>query len=242
MKQFTSHIDFSLTKKRLKMMGEKLSIWRTFPKVFLSVSVFSILALISCTETKEWPDFMTWEEVYDRIPPTTYYDVELESEGVTGLYHPLDDRTGILIGPNGEPYTGEQNTYSVETDSVIYTKTIVNGKVTQTEFPKYDSTGAYQYRSVTTYSLDEDGTKVTTTYTDRLTDSLVLSDIRSKNDSLSTHVIYHPNGQIAQEFQIRLRPEFGLHGMATIYDERGVIIGQRRYEDGELIEEIKEKP
>lgn len=240
MKQFTSHIDFSLTKKRLLMMSSTLSIWRAFPKMLFTVSMLSVLALISCTETKEWPDTMTWKEVFDRIPPITYYDVELEYEGPNGVYHPLDESTGILIGPNGEPYTGERNTYSVDTDSVIYTETIVDGKVTRSEFPVYDSTGVYQYKSVTIPSLDSEGNKVTTTYTNRLTDSLVLSSIRSENDSLITYVIYHPNGQIAQEFQIR--PEFGLHGMATIYDERGVIIGQRRYEDGELIEKIKEMP
>ena len=226
----TSSINYSLTQKRLKIMSSKLSIWRTFPKVLFSVSVFSILALISCTESKEWPDFMTWQEVYDRIPPITYNDVELESEGVTG----------ILIGPNGEPYTGEQNTYSVDTDLVISKKTIIDGKVTRSEFPVYDSTGVYQYKSVTIPSLDSEGNKVTTSYTYRLTDSLVLISIRTENDSLITYDIYHPNGQIAQEFQ--LRPKFGLHGMATIYDEGGLIIGQRLYEDGELIEEIKEMP
>lgn len=240
MKQFTSKIDFKFTSKRLKMMGAKLSLWRAFPKIVFTASMLTVLALISCTETEEWPDRMTWQEVHDKVPPTTYVDVELESKEATGLYHPLDERTGLLIGPNGEPYTGEQNTYSVETDLVIFKKTVVDGKVTRTEYPRHDSTGAYQYRSVNIPSLDENGNKVTTTYTDRLTDSLVLSYISTENDSLSTHVIYHPNGQVAQEFQIR--PEFGLHGMATIYDERGVIIGQRRYEDGEIIEEIKEMP
>lgn len=230
MKQFTSHIDFSLTKKRLLMMSSTLSIWRTFPKVLFSVSVFSILALISCTETKEWPDTMTWKEVFERIPPKTYFDVELESE----------EDTGILIGPDGEPYTGDRNMYSINTDSLLYTETFDNGKIMRSEFPVYDSTGVYQYKSVTIPSLDSEGNKVTTTYTNKLADSLVLSSIRSENDSLITYVIYHTNGQIAQEFQIR--PEFGVHGMATIYDERGVIIGQRRYEDGELIEEIKELP
>ncbi|MFP8489609.1 M56 family metallopeptidase [Gracilimonas sp. Q87] len=234
----TCSINYSLTKKRLKMMGKKISkikvgaVWL----FFLPLSVALIIVFSSKTDSH--PQTISMQEIWDSLPPTTYYDVELESEGPTGLYHPLDERTGIFIGPDGEPFTGERNTYSVDTDSVTYTETIVDGKVTRSEFPMYDSTGAYQYRSVNTYSLDEDGNKVTTNYTDRLTDSLVLSDILSENDSLSTYVIYHPNGQIAQEFQIR--PEFGLHGIATVYDERGVIIGQRRYDKGELIEEIKE--
>lgn len=42
---------------------------------------------------------------------------------------------------------------------------------------------------------------------------LVLSDIKTESDSLSTYVIYHPNGQVAQEFQIK--PALGLDGLAT---------------------------
>ena len=236
----SSSINFSLTKKRLKMMGKKISKIKV-GAVWLFVLPLSVaLVIVFTAQTDEYPQTISMQEIWDSLPPTTYYDVELESEGPNGLYHPLDERAGILIGPDGEPYTGERNTFSVDTDSVTYTETIVDGKVTRSEFPMYDSTGAYQYRSVNTYSLDEDGNKVTISYTDRLTDSLVLSDILSENDSLSTYVIYHPNGQIGQEFQIR--PEFGLHGIATVYDERGVIIGQRRYDNGELIEEIKEIP
>ncbi|MBO6536840.1 MAG: hypothetical protein JJ966_11490 [Balneolaceae bacterium] len=67
---------------------------------------------------------------------------------------------------------------------------------------------------------------------------LVLSDIKTESDSLSTYVIYHPNGQVAQEFQIK--PALGLDGLATIYDESGTIIGQRLYEKGEIVETIVE--
>jgi hypothetical protein len=76
----------------------------------------------------------------------------------------MDEQAGLLIGPNGEPFTGERNKYSVDTDSVIYKETIVDGKVVRTELPSYDSTGVYQYRSVTIPSLDEDGNKVNNYY------------------------------------------------------------------------------
>jgi hypothetical protein len=236
----SSSINFSLTKKRLQMMSKKISKVKIGAIWLFILPLSAALIIVFSAQKESYPQFMSYQEIWDSLPPTTYYDVELESEGPTGLYHPMDEQAGLLIGPNGEPFTGERNKYSVDTDSVIYKETIVDGKVVRTELPSYDSTGVYQYRSVTIPSLDEDGNKVTTTYTDRLSDSLVLSDIRTENDSLSTYVIYHPNGQIAQEFQIR--PEFGLHGMATIYDERGEIIGLRRYEDGELIEKIKEIP
>jgi len=101
----------------------------------------------------------------------------------------------------------------------------------------YDSTGVISYQLISEYSLDADGNRVIKTFTDRQTDSFVLSDIRTENDTLSTYVIYHPNGQIANEFQILA--DLGLDGLATIYDEEGSIIEQRRYDNGELVETIK---
>lgn len=65
-----------------------------------------------------------------------------------GLYHPLDERTGVLISPNGEPYTGERNTFSVDTDSVILKETVLDGKVVQTVHNLHDTTGT-PYKWVT---------------------------------------------------------------------------------------------
>lgn len=242
MKQFTSKIDFKITGKRLKMMSSKLSIWRAFPKIVFTASMLTVLALISCTETEEWPGHMTWQQVHDKVPPTTYKDVELKSEGVTGLYHPLDERTGLLIGPNGEPYTGEQNTYHVETDLVISKETIINGKVTRREFPSYDSTGAYQYKSVVIPSLDENGNKVTTYYSDRTTDSLILNFETIVESELQTHNFYYPDGQIQMSASYKWDPtkkDLLKHGLITEYDEENNIIQQERYQDGKLIEKIK---
>jgi hypothetical protein len=238
----TSSINFSLTKKRLKMMSSNLSTWRAYPKILFTISLLTVLGLISCTETEEWPDRMTWQEVHDKVPPKTYVDVELKSDGVTGLYHPLDERTGKFIGPNGEPYTGERNTYSVDTDLVIYKETIVDGKVTRREFPNYDSTGAYQYKSVSIPSLDENGNKVTTYYSDRLTDSLTLNFETIKGSELQTHNFYYPNGQIqmsASYLWNTTDKDLLKHGLVTEYDEEKNIIMQERYENGELIETIK---
>ncbi|WP_103666081.1 M56 family metallopeptidase [Gracilimonas amylolytica] len=234
----TSSINFSLTKKRLRMMGTKISKIKV-GAVWLFVLPLSVaLIIVFSAQTDKYPQTMSMQEIWDSMPPTTYYDVELESDGPTGLYHPLDERTGVLIGPNGEPYTGERNTYRVETDSLIQKETIVNGKITQTEFHMYDSTGSYQYRSVVIPSLDEDGNTVSTYYDDRLTDSLVLNMEKIDTDSLITTKAWHPNGQLAWEFQMKM-PGGGRHGMTTVYDENGDIVEQERYENGELIEKIK---
>jgi len=238
MKQFTSHIDFSLTKKRLKMMGKKISKIKV-GAVWLFVLPLSVaLIIVFSAQTDDYPQTISMQEIWDSMPPTTYHDVELKYEGSPGLYHPLDERTGVLIGPNGKPFTGERNTYRVETDSLIQKETIVNGKITQTEFHMYDSTGVFQYRSVVIPSLDEDGNTVSSYYDDRLSDSLVLNMKKIDTDSLITTKAWHSNGELAWEFQMKM-PGGGMHGLTTVYDEKGVIVEQERYEDGELIEKIK---
>ncbi|MAL18296.1 MAG: hypothetical protein CL670_02450 [Balneola sp.] len=234
----TSSINFSLTKKRIKMMGKKISKVKV-GAVWLFVLPLSVaLIIVFSAQTDEYPKTISMQEIWDSMPPTTYQDVELEYDGPSGLYHPLDEHSGVLIGPNGKPYTGERNTYSVDTESMIQKETVVNGKITQTEFHMYDSTGAYQYKSVVIPSLDEDGNTVSTFYNDRLSDSLTLSMKKINTDSLIINKAWHPNGQLAWEFQMKI-PGGGRQGLATVYDENGAIIEQERYEDGELVEKIK---
>jgi len=234
----SSSINFSLTKKRLKMMGKKISKIKV-GAVWLFVLPLSVaLIIVFSAQTDDYPQTISMQEIWDSMPPTTYHDVELKYEGSPGLYHPLDERTGVLIGPNGKPFTGERNTYRVETDSLIQKETIVNGKITQTEFHMYDSTGVFQYRSVVIPSLDEDGNTVSSYYDDRLSDSLVLNMKKIDTDSLITTKAWHSNGELAWEFQMKM-PGGGMHGLTTVYDEKGVIVEQERYEDGELIEKIK---
>ncbi|MFP8489610.1 toxin-antitoxin system YwqK family antitoxin [Gracilimonas sp. Q87] len=241
MKQFTSHIDFSLTKKRLKMMGKKISKIKVGAVWLFMLPLSVALVIIFSAQTDDYPQTISMQEIWDSMPPTTYHDVELESDGPTGLYHPLDERTGVLIGPDGKPYTGERNTFSVDTDSVILKETVLDGKVVQTVHNLHDTTGT-PYKWVTIPSIDEDGNTVSSYYSDRLTDSLVLVMKKIDTDSLITTKAWHPNGQLAWEFQMKI-PGGGMHGLATVYDEKGVIVEQERYDDGELVETIiKKKP
>jgi hypothetical protein len=239
MKQFTSHIGFSLTKKRFKMMGKSISKIKVGAIWLFLLPLSVALIIVFSAQTESYPQNISMQEIWDSMPPTTYYDVELESEGPTGLYHPLDERTGTLIGPDGEPYTGERNTYSVDTDSVILKETILDGKVVQTEHTLRDSTNT-SYKWVTIPSIDIEGNKVSTYYSDRLTDSLVLNMEKIDTDSLITTKAWHPNGQLAWEFQMTV-PGGGMHGLTTVYDENGDIVEQERYDDGELVETIIKK-
>lgn len=237
----TSSINFSLTKKRIIMMGKSISKVKV-GAVWLFLLPLSVALIIVFSAQKErYPQTISMQEIWDSLPPTTYFDVDLESDGLTGLYHPLDERTGILIGPEGEPYTGERNTFSADTDSLLYTETIVDGIVVQTAHSLHDSTGT-PYKWITIPSIDAEGNEVATYYSDRLTDSLVLSLEIISGSELQTHNFYYPSGQLKISASYSWDPtdkESLKHGLMTEYDKKGNITMQERYKDGELIEKIK---
>ncbi len=114
----TSSINYALTKKRLKMMGKTISAMRAFPKMLLAVSILSVLTLISCTETEEWPDYITWEEVYDRIPPKIYHVPELHYDGNRSKELGIPLALGAQFTSSGELFSGTQKVYVTENDSL----------------------------------------------------------------------------------------------------------------------------
>ena len=210
---------------------------KNLPRAIFIIPLFSFFTFLFCADSIYNFENLSHTELSQKFP-NTYFDKELESNGTTGLYHPIDERTGIYLGHDGKPYTGKRSAFFIENDSLWYTQSIIEGKVMQLAMNMYDSTGTFSYLSISEYSLDNDGNNVTKTYSDRQTESLVLSDIKTENDTLTAFVIYHPNGQIAQEFQII--PEHGVDGLATIYDEQGAIKEQRLYGKGEIVETIVE--
>ncbi|MBO6793516.1 MAG: hypothetical protein JJ895_06375 [Balneolaceae bacterium] len=238
MKQLTNKLDFSLTKKRLVLMGKKSPLIKLFGLLSLVIPVTASLVFMFCTNTEYEPISLSFEELQANLPPTTYHDIELESEGTTGLFHPLDERTGIFLGPDGEPYTGERTTFDIETDSVLYRQTMVDGKVSRTEFPQFDLDGVYQHQVVVIPSLDSDGNKVSTHYDFLSPDSMIQSLRITDRDSVTVYEQFHPNGELAFYFQII--PEHGIDGLATTYDEQGAIKEQRLYYKGEIVETIVE--
>lgn len=234
----TSSLSYSLNKKRFRMMSSTKSNWRALPIMFITVSVILMLAIISCSDTNNIPQSYTSEELFAMFP-TVRYDIELESEGRTGLYHPLDKRSGFVIGPDGEPYTGEQNVYNIKTDRHVHKHIYVEGKKSRSEFYFYDQNGEYKRTGVVEYSLGTSGDMVTRHF-DSETSVLRLEIV---NDGLFTsNKLYYENGQLLSSYSyLNEYDSSGLlyQGLKSEYDEDGNLTLQERYERGELIEKIK---
>lgn len=234
----TSSINYSLTKKRFRMMSSTKSTWRVLPIMLITVSATLMIAVMSCSDTKNIPEYYTAKEL-GAMFPTVRYDIELESVGRTGLFHPLDKRSGFVVGPDGKPYTGEQNVYSIKTDRHANKHIYVDGILRQTDFYFYDQDGEYESKGIVKYSLDTNGNMVTRHFD---SDTLVLR-LEIINDGLLTsNKLYHRNGQLLSSYAyLNEYDSSGLlyQGLKSGYDENGNLTVQERYERGELIEKIK---
>lgn len=241
MKQFTSHLDFFLTKKRLLMMGKRISgikvgaIWL----FVLPVSVASVIVLSA--QPDNYPETMSIQEIWDSMPPTTYYDMELTFYG-DSRYHYLDDRRGVWKDTEGIPYSGPRSQYYINTDQKIMTELFKNGRIIQQNFFLSDSTDNVSSQSLVEFSISEQDELISTVTTYFQTDSAYQSMIISEYDSTRNYKMYYRSGQLLSEWNVLVdyeTPDLIKFGLQTYYEEDGTIGKQERFENGELIEKIK---
>lgn len=221
MKHFTSQIDFSLTKKRFKMMSSRISIWRAFPKMLFSVSFLSILTLISSTETR--PDTMT-PEVHYAIPELHFDGKRSEELGI-----PLT--SGAHFTSSGELFTGTQKVYYTENNS-LYMELFYEGGI---------NIGSIMYRDGDVVRQKHTLSNSNHTKEMYVNDVLIYQDIppSKTEDGMGHFRSWHKNGQLS--FEVFYTGDMVRQGLMTEYDEEGNILMQERYEDGELVETIKER-
>ena len=239
MTQFTSHLDFSLTKKRLLMMGKRISkvkvgaIWL----LMLPVSVASIIVLSA--QLDAYPESYSLENYWESQPPTTYYDVELTYDGVP-KYHHLDSRNGLFRDEDGAPYNGTRTQFKIDSDRKIITELFSDGKKMQQHFFIYDNTGALQSTNVTTASVSDQGEFITEHFSHVDTDSTYLYMMVTEIDSIRKYKMYYPNGQLLSEWNVLVdyvTRDLIKFGLQTYYEQDGTVGKQERYEKGKLVEE-----
>ncbi|MCG8371882.1 MAG: hypothetical protein MI700_00020 [Balneolales bacterium] len=124
MTQFTNKLDFSLTKKRFKMMSYRASVWRSFPKISFIVPFLAILSFVFCTNFGDTPK--------DAI----YADIDLTVKGKDK--HPYDLTSRTWFGPDGELYTGQQNWYFQQTGQLHRKHVFKDGKEISMELFDYE--------------------------------------------------------------------------------------------------------
>jgi hypothetical protein len=226
MKQFTSHIDFSLTKKRFEMMIKEFSALRSGTKGLFLIPVLLAITMMFCTTStdNEPKDITGNTESY-------IYSVDLY---VNPSNPSIDNSRGfdIRFDSDGNPFTGTQEIRFAETGKLRFKQIYNDGHIVESiqynvqedimVVNKYEYEGA---RVNVREMYDENN---------RLMSQWMSLD---SEDSLQTGKYWHPNGQLRFEFSFK--DEMIYHGLMTLYDENGEILEQELYEDGELVEKIK---
>lgn len=226
MKQFTSHIDFSLTKKRFKMMLKEFSLFRSGSKTLLLLPVLLISTLMFCTQQPDYPLDITGnsDELYSNVKlfvnPPRSDELNIENRGM-----------GIRFDSEGNPFTGTQEMRFVKNDSLFSKTEYENGLIVSSE--GFDKEGRSMGKYV--YNYIGEHFKAVKIYNK---DGVFVEEWKdAKPDELGFHKQWHPSGQLKYEVYFEGNIEY--EGLMTLYDENGKIIQQERYKDGELIETIK---
>ncbi len=230
----TSNINFSLTKKRLRMMGKSISKVKVGAIWLFLLPLSVALIIVFSAQTDNYPQSISMQEIWDSMPKTTYQEPELHYDGNRSKELGIPLTLGAQYTSSGELFTGTQKVYYTENDS-LYMELFYKDGI---------NTGSVIYRDGDTVR------QVHGIYKDRrelaqkmyFNGMLDYEDIRPREneDGLGHVRIWHrSNGELAFEAFYTGDKEY--QGLMTEYDEEGNIIMQERYEDGELIETIKEK-
>lgn len=254
MKQFTSHIDFSLTRKRFKMMFKHYSPTRSNSLKVLIAPVVLCLFLLFCTNQKTENGLVAYEFkgavdgiMYKSDP--VLYTVEEKS------IHYLYPFSPLMLNENGEPFTGSRRLYNRVTNETGWEEIYNEGILTKTI---YRNEEIMEMRNVSfiTYQF-ENGRYVSSTVYDT-TETMISRAEYTENsnrrygpdDQLTYHGYteikdgnrwthqksWNLNGQLMSEIS---HDSSGQSSTWTFYNEDGSIDKQTRYEDGKIIETIE---
>jgi antitoxin component YwqK of YwqJK toxin-antitoxin module len=238
MNQFTSSLDFSLTKKRLRMMGKRISTLRKFSLWALLIPIITGSALMFCTRTPDEPEVLSWPEIVAIASTNNFYNIELYCDGDCYTYHPLHDRSGIWYGPDDRPYNGERKQYTLEKGLLISNQSFENGKVIRSE---HFYEGTSDWRVLINYLIYENGDLISQFYTNLNADDLYQNRLVTENHLEKHEQLFYSNGQLMADWttiKTDENSEAQYHGLRTSYNVDGSIQLQELFTNGELIEKI----
>ena len=222
MKQFTCHIDFSLAKKRFKMMVREDSPLRSGFKSLLLLPLLALLILTFCSKKTDYSDSNS-SKIYH--VPELHIDFDRSEE--LGIPRALAAR----FTASGELFTGTQKVYFTKNDSLymelyfedgIHTgsKMTMNGDIYRQVHGVYLNKPLFAKEMYVNGNLSYENVPPT-----------------KSEDGMGYVRTWHRNGQLGAE--VTYTGDQVYQGLMTEYDEEGNIIKQERYEDAELVEKIK---
>lgn len=221
MNQFTSHIDFNLTRKRFLMMKKQFSVFKSFSKSLLLICFVCVISLLFCTNTENHPDEL-------------YTDVTLHSSNLFLESNTIPAyKETIMLAQSGEPFTGVQSYYFKKNDQLFMTFTFREGIRIKEQV--FEADGTEKYRKDTDFDFEVNQRLNVRVY-DEGALTIEIIDSSPEHDGLHLYREWHTNGQLKFE---NTSNELGSNGLMTLYDVDGNIIEQELYKNGQLVEKIK---
>lgn len=222
----TSHIDFSLTKKRFKMMLKHYSPIRSYSIKMILFPVLLIVTIMFCTRQPDYPIKITgnndllYSTVDLYVNPPRSEELNIERRGM-----------GIRYDSKGNPYTGTQQFKYVKNDS-LFSEVKYEGGIMKSSVG-YDKSGNALVRFE--YSYIGDQYKMVKQIKPN---GFIVEEWKdAESNELGYHKQWHPNSQLKYEAYFEGNTEY--EGLMTLYNETGEIIKQQLYKDGEMIETLK---
>ena len=217
----TSSIDYSLTKKRLRMMFRTHSPLRSWSKTVLLLPLLASLTLAFCSKKMVYT-------ISDLVPSKTYNVPELHFDGKRS--EELGKPLATYYTSSGESFTGTQNVYYTQNDSLymkLYFKDGIN-------------TGSLMHRDGNVIR-QKHGRYLNGPYTKEIyvNGVLVYQNIppTESEDGIGHLRGWYKNGQLSVKVSYTGNQMY--QGIMTSYDKDGNIIKQERYKDGKLVKRIK---
>lgn len=205
------------------MMLKHYSPIRSNSRIMVLLPMMMVITLMFCTNQKE-------TDYSDLYSSKIYQEPELHFDGNRSKELGI---SGAQFTSSGEPFTGTQKVYYTENDS-LYMELFFEDGI---------NTGSVMYQDGNVIR-QKHTTYLNSRHTQEMyfNDLLVYQDIPpSKTEDGMGHArLWHrSNGKLA--FEVFYTGDKVYQGLMTEYDEEGNIIMQERYEDGELVETIKER-
>lgn len=212
MNQFTSRIDFSLTKKRLKMMGKKASIIKNSALKTLLLPAVLVVSVSFCTSEDLEP--------YSHRDPKV--ELAISSEG------------RLFYNESGEPYSGESKVFQDGNNRLLASQVIENGRIVSSTYYYRDSSVSAEHHLIT-----YDGRKKVsyTAYYKNGNKMKEFWDPMHTYPELGYVKEWYEDGTLKSEYS--WGPGYVVEGYVNLYDTDGTLIEQELYDKGQLIEKIK---
>lgn len=263
--KLTSDLDYSLTKKRLLMMGKSSSLPIRNSRRSVLFTLLVLLTLSFCTSENKIMEFTEPEDKVRYLDGSSY---DLDPPLMTKVDHYLDETGEIkyritdsrLYNTDRTLFTGIQKAFLGKTGELGYETEVESGlpitityyDTARTEGGKY-SVVKNEYEGEllatrifikedgtihgkTTYEYDENGESVS--MRGYISEQIIVEfvDQTISESGWNTTRYWHQNG--SPKFELT-SDSLGYQGLMTLYDEQGDVLQQERYKDGELIEKIK---